>query len=63
LIKINGASVEASYMEFGIRWDDDSVTGFEDEAEARDALRMSVDASLVARAVYEMAWADVTVTA
>lgn len=62
MIKIDGTAIEASYVEYGILWDDGEVTPDMTMAEVEQAISLETGAKGVARKVYETAWADVEVS-
>jgi hypothetical protein len=57
-IRINDAPIEASYVEYAVLWDDGTVTEFE-MTEAYKLVNSGFGTRVLARRVYETAWAQV----
>lgn len=64
-IRINGDDIETESIEWGVLFEHDEnydtdLYLADDETDARQVLSLTVDGQLVARKVYETAWAEVT---
>lgn len=59
MIKINGEAIESECIEWGVRFSDNEVYQAHDEADARFVVALSESSKLMARKVYETAWAEV----
>lgn len=62
-IQVNASEIESEHVEFGVLYDDGKVFVAHDETQARAAFEFNASfdggAKLVARTVYEAAWAEV----